>query len=163
MKNYLIKLSIIVKTFSLLAFLVLITRCDSKKSTGTGAVSSTLSSIYTNVLSRNCVQCHEPGASATVNNSTQVDFSSPSSAYQTLTSLTSTGISTGSQCSNVPLVSIGHPEQSYLLATLSSDYFHTDFYQNGCTPYSPDAHGATLSSTELHAIVEWIQNGASNN
>jgi len=165
MSNNSKRITLVLKSIYLLSLLLLITRCDSSKSSKTSNVTSNFTSIYTHVLSKNCVQCHEPQGSATINNSTQIDFSTQAVAYQTLTSLTSTGVSANlnSQCSGVPLVSMGHADQSYVLATLSATYFHADFYKSGCTPYSPSGHGATLSSTETQAIVEWIQNGAINN
>lgn len=152
-----------IKFFFALVSLLFLTHCGSKQDSS--EVAARFSSIYTRVLNQNCVQCHEPQGSATVNNSTLIDFSSQALAYQTLTTLTSTGLSANinNQCSGVPLVTVGYPEGSYLLATLFSDYHHTDFVKSGCTPYPSNIHGVTLSTSEKQAIVEWVRSGAVNN
>lgn len=149
----------------LLAVPLLLTNCGSKNNSNTSGIQPTFTSIYTNILSKNCVQCHEPQGSATQVSGTQIDFSNKSSAYQTLTSGTTSGDTAilSGQCTNVPLVHASHPESSYLMATLATDYHHSDFYKPGCTPYSPSGHGATIDSTEKDAIVDWIKNGALNN
>ncbi len=154
--------------FSSILILVIICSCDSKKLAQiptTKVVSADFNSIYTEILSKNCVQCHEPEGSATVNNFVQLDFSTASSAYQTLTTETSTGVAanTNGQCFGVPLIVKSSPTESYMLATLSTQYNHTNFYKTDCSPYLPDAHGATVSASDLDAIVKWIQDGALNN
>jgi hypothetical protein len=143
---------------------LLLTRCGTQDATSSG-VDPTFNSLYTRVLSKNCVGCHQPAGSATQDSETQIDFTTKALAYSTLTGGNSTGISANinNQCSNVPLVSPSHPENSYLLATLATDYHHDNFYNAGCTPYSPSAHGATIGTAEKNAIVEWIKAGALNN
>ncbi len=151
-------------TILLLALPIILTHCNPKDSLKTSNIQPSFSSIYENVLSKNCVGCHEPQGMGTVQGA-QIDFSSKAIAYQTLTSSYSSGTASNSsgQCSSVPLVSAGHPESSYMLATLFTDYHHSNFGINGCTPHSPSAHGATVDSSEKDAIVNWIQNGAQNN
>ena len=145
--------------------LLILPSCDSNKTTSNKDIQNTFSSIYINVLSKNCVACHEPQGSATLNSQTTIDFSSKNLSYQSLVNGTSVGFSANisGQCNNVPLVSPHTPNDSYLLATLSSNYNHSNFYKNGCSPYSPNAHAATISSDEFSALVSWIQNGALNN
>ncbi len=144
-----------------------LTHCADKSNSPspTQNVEPTFSSLYTHVLSKNCVGCHEPQGSATINANTTLNFTSLSLAYQTLTQGTSVGLAANisAECSNVPLIVGGEPLSSYLLATLFIDYFKTDFYKQGCTPHSPSAHGATVNSNEKSAFVQWIQNGALNN
>lgn len=145
---------------------ILLTRCGSKDNpTTSSGVQPTFSSLYSNVFSKNCIQCHEPQGSATVTYGTNIDFSTQGIAYTTLTSGTSVGSisNTSGQCHSVPLIEPNQPTSSYMLATLFSDYTHSDFYKIGCTPYSPSAHGATLDSADEAALVQWIQNGALNN
>jgi len=145
---------------------VLLTRCGSKNNpTTVSGVQPTFSSLYSNVFSKNCIQCHEPQGSATVNNGTTLDFSTQGMAYTTLTSGTSVGSfsNNNGECHSVPFIVSSQPTSSYMLATLISDYTHSDFYNVGCTPYSPSAHGATLDSADETALVQWIQNGALNN
>lgn len=154
----------ILKNIFILFTLLILVRCGEKTETTSTETAPNFSSIYTNVLSKNCVQCHEPSGSATINNGTRIDFTNKAIAYQTLTSYTSSGYSANlsNQCTSVYLVVPGAPTNSYLLATLSESYHRANFMVANCTPYSPNAHGASLNSTDLNAMVQWITSGALN-
>jgi hypothetical protein len=152
--------------FLLLAGLVLIlARCGNNS----GPASGTFGNVYQNTLSKECVQCHQPGSSQGFNAGTHLDFSTQAQAYATLTSgstskVSSTDAATG--CPGVAIVVASNPSASYLTATLFSD--QAAKYQSspaGCT--SPYNHITTqninLSTDEENSIVTWIQNGAQNN
>lgn len=141
----------------------LLTQCNPKKDLDVTGVQGTFSSIYTNVLSKNCVGCHSPGGAGPTAGS-DLDFSNQSTSYQSLKNGSVKGYSANGsgQCNNVYLVQSGQPQSSYLLATLYSDYYKTDFVRAGCDPYQPSGHGATVGADEKNAMVKWIQNGAAN-
>jgi hypothetical protein len=158
------KIRLLPRILALAVMGLLLTHCDKKSLSPTGSsVSPTFSSLYDNVFSKNCVQCHSPGGSGPTAG-VQIDFSSKSQGYSTLRTATVAGDSgvLNGNCTTVSIISAGNPNSSYLLATLSTDYNHSDFGKTGCLPYSPSTHGATVSSSELSAMVQWINNGAAN-
>ncbi len=147
-----------------LIVIVFINNCGSNKESLNTDIQPQFSSIYTNILSKNCVGCHSPGGSG-FNSGAQIDFSTVSSAYSTLVSGLVHGNSAnlGGQCNNVYLVQAGLPNASYLLATLFNDYYHINFVQSGCDPYPPSGHAASVGDDEKKALVGWINAGAQNN
>ena len=140
---------------------LLVANCG-KSSSGpdTTAVSPTLTSLYSNVFSQNCIVCHVPGGAS---NGSTLDFSSITTAYQTLLSAHVSGTSTAGACASVRIVTPSHPETSYLEAVLDASYAKANFVQTGCTPYAVHLQNTNLSSAELSALSAWISNGAANN
>lgn len=110
---------------------------------GGSAVTSTLSSIQTNILTPTCAVsgCHAGGSP-----SAGLDLSAENS-FSNLASVTS------SQQSNKLRVKPSDPDNSYLVNKIEG---------TGSGSQMPRG-GSPLSSTEIQAIRDWIANGANNN
>jgi len=156
----------ILATTGLLVLSLMLTRCGSNNSNSTtsnAAITPSFASIYTNVLSQACIQCHVPGTSVYINNNVHLDFTSASTAYSSLTGLTSSGVSSSS-CNGIKYVTPGSPSSSYLAAVLFADYNTSGFAgDSGCTPYATHLSDQNISSAEETAIIAWINAGAANN
>ncbi len=149
----------------LAASFLALTGCPSNTgTTAAGAnVTASFASIYTNVLSTACIQCHVPGTPAT-NSGVTLDFRSAASAFSTLRSSTASGGSSVGTCGTVPIITAGAANQSYLAGVLFADYHTANFAgHNGCTPYATHLQNQNLNSNEEVAIVGWINTGAANN
>lgn len=146
----------------------LLTRCGDKSSNRSRSFifkdPGTFTDIYTNTISTGCVQCHQPGGTATADNNVQLDFTSQASAFSGLTSENVNGSISAPKCPSVPLVVSADPTDSYLMGTLFPDYYKDSNFDNSanCAPYQ---HGGqvNLSADEKNSILLWIQNGIPNN
>jgi hypothetical protein len=134
------------------------------QTTTTGPASGTFSAVYTNTLSQACIQCHVPTGAVYTVNQVPLDFTSQTTAYNTLTANKVKGQSSVGICGDVDIVKASHPELSYLAAVLFSDYSTSDFGgETGCTPYSVHHQDQHLSADEKTSLIKWITNGALNN
>ncbi len=127
---------------------------------------STFTAIYKNTIegSAECISCHSPTGSATALDGVQLDFSTQSQAYLTLTSKKVNGATARGTCGSVSIVSSGSPESSYLMGILFSDYGTNDFAGvSGCLPVTTHYSILNLTSSEKTAISQWISEGALNN
>ena len=132
----------------------------SKLTEGT-TTSGTFSDVYTKTLNNDCIQCHD---GADTNQFGNLDFSSQTKAYESLTSGTVSGPSSGNICAGVKLVDAGVPASSYLLATLFTDYTASSNYAGvaTCIPYNAHALLDALSSSKKASLVAWVTSGALN-
>jgi hypothetical protein len=155
MKNFLIRASII------LGMVLVLCRCGSKTEETTS--SGTFSNVYSVTLKTACIQCHVPAGSATAAGVT-LDFSTQTTAYQTLTASVVSGGSTKNTCANISIVSAKNASKSYLAGVLFSSYNTSNFAGvTGCVPYSAHLTDQNISSDEQTSIINWINNGALNN
>lgn len=134
--------------------------CGNKSSTD-NAVSATYSSLYSNVFSQSCVQCHQPGGSAE-GNGAEVDFSSQSRGYSSLTTGTVKGVEAGSNCSGINIVSEGSATTSYMVGLLVSSE-NGRVYGSNCTAIRTHIEANYLSSEAANALIQWVNEGAQNN
>lgn len=128
----------------------------------TSPASGTFGSVYQSIQTSGCVECHAPGGSATLSNST-LDFTSQASAYSSLIAASAT--SGGSNCASLKDVVAGSPSTSYMLGALITAYRDNFSTATGTTCQPTNSHGLTvaLSAEEQASLVAWIQNGALNN
>lgn len=126
------------------------------------SITSNFSSIYSNLLSTDCMSCHVPGGVAT-SDGANFDLSTEDTAYSTLTSNTFGGTSS-SGCGTVSLVDAGSASTSGLMAILFDDITNSDggFVLISCTPYSVHHSDQNISDEERTAITDWINNGAAD-
>lgn len=119
--------------------------------------------VYT-ILSSACIQCHQPGGSATANYGVSLDFTTQASAYSTLLAGNVSASTTSTICSGVKIVSAGSPSSSYLLGTVVSTYNVPNFAgKTGCTPSNHNnLYGINLSSAQQTTLINWVQSGATN-
>lgn len=145
---------------------IVLTHCG--KTTTTPA-SGTFGSVYSIIQGANCTQCHAPnGGSAKTGDSTAIDFTSQTTAYNTLTGNAKVVGSNASTCNNVLLVDTT-AAQSYLayafLQASDPTHYGTPSYtkQPGCVPATVAGHNVNISADEEASIVAWINAGAPNN
>lgn len=129
------------------------------------ALAPTYSSLYANVFSKRCAECHRPGGSAN-SAGAQLDFSSAASGYSTMVNQSVSGITSASVCSSAKIV-VGNVNSSYILATFFSGYgLGSNNWGGiaGCTPYDHTAFQTSVpSGAEKSALIQWISSGAANN
>jgi len=128
---------------------------------GTGP--ATFTQAYSQVLGQaNCVSCHQPGGSAMINNGVQLDFSTQTSAYNTL--MNNFVTATDRTCANVRIVVPNNAPVSYLATVLFPSYYQqNDFVVAGCTPYSGHETTFSFSTSDVNVVIGWINAGAPNN
>ena len=155
-------------TFAALAFSM--AACSGHHSVGTnGALADrfllapSFSSIYAQTLSTACIECHQPGASASADYGVELDFSSQAAAFSSLQGTVASATSRG-QCGGVKIVRAGNPASSYLLAEIDQSFSSPDFGGvAGCVPAAVHYSTINLSQAQRSDIVSWIQAGAPNN
>lgn len=124
----------------------------------------TFTAVYNQTLKTACIECHVPSGAATVDSHVDLDFSSASAAYTSLTTQYATGDSTPASCTTVKVVDPGYPQNSYLAGVLLSSYNTNDFAgKTGCQPYTAHLIDQHLSADEQSSLISWIQGGALNN
>jgi hypothetical protein len=157
----LFKKSFIIQLLLTLSLLLVLCRCgQAPQETYT---SGTFAHVYNVTLKTACIQCHVPGGSATTAGVT-LDFSTQTTAYQSLTTSVVSGGSTKNTCPNISIVLSKDANKSYLAGVLFDSYHTSNFAGvTGCTPYSAHLTDQSLSSDEQTSIVNWINNGALNN
>jgi hypothetical protein len=138
---------------------LVLTNCgDAKKDS---AVSVAPADVYA-ILSTACIQCHQPGGSATANYNVTLDFATAALAYSTLTTSGVNSALTASSCVGVKQVVAANPTNSYLLAATVPGYAHANFA--GVTGCSPSAHltsqSFNLTAAQQNTLISWVQNGA---
>ncbi|MBI5139028.1 hypothetical protein HZA26_00220 [Candidatus Nomurabacteria bacterium] len=125
----------------------------------------TFTDVYNTIKTANCMECHSPTGAAKVNSGVQLDFSTQTTSYSTLTNnhvVTATDII--GTCGTAKLVIAGSPDTSYLAAVLISKYNVTNFAGIlGCTPYTVHLTDQHITDSDQSSIIDWIKNGALNN
>jgi hypothetical protein len=143
-----------------LAIALLLSACGKS----TESTSGTFTQVYTNTLSRACIECHKPGTAATDQDGVTLNFSTQATAFSTLLESTVRGASSTGTCGSVKIVTAGSVENSYLAGVLFTDYHKDNFAGvSGCTPYAVHLQNQNLSASEKTTILDWIRNGALNN
>jgi hypothetical protein len=153
----------------LVLVVVLVSRCGNNTSnTSPTAVPGTFTHVWQNVISTTCQQCHQAGGSAVRTcPSIKVDFSSQTTAYNTL-------VGTGGvpamvacadvlpQCNGVQLVAPGNSSASYMEYLVDPSF--TGQPKPGCTSYAHQPGVAGISAANLDSLKVWIDtNKAANN
>jgi hypothetical protein len=123
----------------------------------TEPASGTFGSVYQTIRTANCVVCHVVGNSASYGD---LDFTSQTTAFTTLTTKKVTGPASVGQCGTFNLVVAGSPATSYFAAVLFTDYASG---YGSCVPYSLHHTDQNITADEQASFVAWIQNGALNN
>ena len=116
---------------------VLFNRCGTSPSDPAPPPAGSFAHVYSILQTANCNECHTPGGSASQSQVT-LDFTSPSTAYTSLTTST-VSAQDATSCSGIKIVVAGNPSKSYLAAVLSSTYYSggSNFSEkSGCTPYT---------------------------
>jgi hypothetical protein len=151
-----------INPFRFISFCLILVICFSCSNDDTTTSDSRFTTLYNDLFSPDCKNCHKPGADAYANFGVTLDFSTQDTAHSTLTSLKVQATNADPDCNGaVDLVVTGVPEKSYLAAVLISSYLTDDFAGvSGCTPF----HSTTLSisSEEQSSIETWILEGATN-
>lgn len=130
----------------------------------TTPASGTFSAVYVDTLSKACIECHVPSGAATAQDGVQLDFSSPTQAYNSLLNSTVHGSRSVGTCGSVKIVTVSNATTSYLAGVLFSDYYKSNFGGvSGCTPYAVHLQDQSLSADEKASIISWIKGGALNN
>lgn len=136
------------------------------KTPESGTTSGTFSDVYTKTIKgSSCVECHSPTGMAKLNYGVQLDFTSQSTSYSTLTNnnVVTASDMTGT-CGSAKLIVSGSPSTSYFAAVLISQYNVSNFGGiSGCTPYRTHLSDLNISAAEQTSITDWITNGAQNN
>jgi hypothetical protein len=135
---------------------------------GSTPVEPKWSSLYSSYL-QNCKSCHAPNAPghATSDTFTVLDFSTASTAFNSVTKNADGLQDTFAACNGVPFVVSGHPEQSLLVAALDQPT-RQSFTSGGCTGDTISDQPVKMSGTPMpdgfsDALKTWITNGAQNN
>ena len=145
---------------SVIAAVVLLSRCGNVA----GPTPGTFTAVYTNTLKSACIECHVPTGSATRDNKCTIDFTSQTTAFNTLTTGLVVGTVSKGTCGTMSLVTALNPSKSYLTGVLFSDYVSQNFGGvTGCTPYPLSVHNQNLSADEKSSMLKWITDGAKNN
>jgi hypothetical protein len=141
---------------------VMVSYCGKKEEEA--KVEAKFSSIYSNVLV-GCAKCHKPGTEVYSNSVQNLDFSSQSAAYSSL-SQTMTSPTLKPLCSSSKYVKASDSENSILMGVLSEST-RTAFAanNNGCQPIAISEMDAlsSVSAESVAAIKQWIDSGAANN
>ena len=128
----------------------------SKTDDKTTSTDATFSSIYTKILSVNCVTCHTTGGGSS--GVSDLDFSSQTNAYNDLMGT----VKKQSTCTSLRRVEPSTPSRSYVLALLIDDYNKDNFAGvTNCKPPVEHITNTRLNSTDKLAIIDWISAGAS--
>ncbi len=139
---------------------ILVSYCGKKEDT---KVEAKFSSIYSNVIA-SCAKCHVPGNDAYVTWANNLDLSSQSAAYTSLTSAASLPAKKPS-CDTTKYVVAGNPATSLLWAVL--DNTTREAFSEvvpGCDPIAENLHGyGEISADARASIKQWITEGAQNN
>lgn len=124
----------------------------------------TYSSLYANIFSQVCTQCHYPGGSAMLDG-VEVDFSSAATGFTTLTGGTVKGIQGGPGCSGIRLVKAGAHTESYAIGLLVESESGRDYNPGPevCIPPVFHVEGGFLSLEGAQALIQWVNEGAQNN
>lgn len=149
-------------TFSLSLSIIFLASCSKKEDT----MNPTYATLYSEVFSKRCVECHRPGGQA-YQNSANLDFSTSSTGYNSMVGVSVSGITTiAGGCTGRKIVQASQPTNSYILGTFFSDYGlgGSTFGGAGCSPYNHTGFANSVpTSREKTALVEWISKGALNN
>ena len=138
--------------------ILLLARCGQQSAYTPG----TFTAVYNQTLKTACVECHQPGGSATIAGAT-LDFTTQAKAYATIKPGSVGGGSSGPSCKNLPIVVAGNATSSFLAAVLFVEYDTTPFQNPGCTPYATHQSDQNLSADEKSSLLQWINAGAKNN
>jgi hypothetical protein len=148
---------------SLFYFGVVLALAKCGNSGSSGPASGTFTNVYVNTLNTACIQCHVPGGSAFAAGAT-IDFTTQTTAYQTLTTSFVSATDVKATCGAVKIVAANDPADSYLAGVLFKTYYKSsNFGVPGCSPYNAHLSDQNLSSAEQTSIITWIQTGAPNN
>lgn len=169
-----VKLNLILKKYfkgaSFIFIVFGLVRCSNNVTTTASCESytGTFTNIYSHMISTQCTSCHAPGKSPYSDGLTSLNLSTAALAYSSLTSSSTgrvSGASSGLACQNILYVQSASPLTSYVMAVLSDDYASNNFAgMSGCVPLNSHRTGlVNLCASDVSALSQWIQNGASNN
>ncbi|MBF0314051.1 MAG: hypothetical protein HQK50_03305 [Oligoflexia bacterium] len=152
------KLSLVLLFVSMATLFLTLSGCGEKGPNTAG--SSRFTGLYENTIKPNCASCHVPSGEVYREGKVLLDFSTKSSAYNTLTSKLSVSPS-AQYCEGIAYVTAGDPNSSYLAAILIESYSSVNFAGKvNCVPYNIHLMDQQLSEEEKSNIIAWINEGA---
>ena len=141
---------------------LILSGCGSKSS---APAPGTFSDVYANIIvPLNCVTCHSPGGSAygPPHNNTSLNLTSQQTAYSSLKSGRSNGVS--DPCSGISAPYVGaSAAYSEIAAVLLVAYQASNSL--GCSAYNHtiDYGGAAITVAEQNSLIAWLNSGSPNN